>query len=221
MIGVIFATLREAAPFVHLAGQRRLKGGAPALYGHREDASLLTFVCGMGPAAADFAARTAVEDYGAGRLINAGICGALRTGPPWTPGAVFAVSIARYIDDGAYAPDATIGCDRDNWHHLPAAELVTRRAPVFDAGLRAALARWGALVDMEGAAIAAYAHESGLPCSIIKGITDDATEMAQDDLHRRLAGVSRQIAGILDTRLRSSGPLRHHQLQNRQDHDGR
>ena len=53
------------------------------------------------------------------------------------------------------------------------------------------------LVDMEGGAIAAMARAQGVPCTLIKGITDGAEEGGRDDLHRRLQSVSRRIAEVL------------------------
>jgi adenosylhomocysteine nucleosidase len=206
MTGVIFATFMEAAPYVQLAGHRRLREETPALFGRPRDERLFTLVSGMGPQAASAAARYAVEDRGAGRLINAGICGALRSGPHWKPGRVFVVSRAHLAESRGNQAFTAVDCDAAAWHHLPAADLITRRTPLFDTGERNTLARRGALVDMEGAAIAAYAHERGLPCTLIKGITDFADEAGREDLHMRLADVSRRIAGILAARLNTSRP---------------
>ncbi len=74
---------------------------------------------------------------------------------------------------------------------------MTTPVPIFDTRRRNDLAHWGALVDMEGAAIAAVANAEGLPCALIKGITDFAAEGGRADLQRRLAGVSRRIAEVL------------------------
>ena len=198
MNAVIFATDREAAPFIALADQQPLRLEKPAIFGHRDRRNgLVTLISGMGPAAARLAARTAIEDWGAGRLINAGICGALRSGPTWLPGNVYTVAKVRAVLRAPCSPSGPIACDPSAWPHLPSADLVTRPSPLFDAGLRKQLARWGDLVDMEGANIAEMARERGLPCTLIKGITDLATEGERADLHRRLAGVSRRIAEIL------------------------
>lgn len=201
MTGVIFATAREAAPFLQLAGQQRLNAGAPALYGRREHQDMVTLISGMGPEAAKIAARTAIEAYGARRLVNAGICGALLSGSPWIPGTVFAVSRVRAVGMSGCAPSWVIDCDRRAWDKLPAADLVTRAKPLFDTAQRKKLACWGALVDMEGAAIAGVAHENDLPCALIKGITDLVTEGGRADLHRRLESVSGLIADILAAEL--------------------
>ena len=204
MTVVIFATDREAAPFLALAGQQRLKQGRPAIFGRRNRGGMVTLVSGMGPKAAREAARTAIEECGARRLVNAGVCGALHSGSPWLPGTVFAVQHARSVENQTSAPSRAIDCDCSGWYRLPTAELVTRSHPLFDAALRKKLARWGTLVDMEGAAIAALAHDRGLPCTLIKGITDLATEGGRDDLHRRLVSVSRRIAEVLATGLIST-----------------
>ncbi len=202
MIAVIFATRREAAGFLALSGQDLVRDGTPAVFIHRRR-DMVTLVSGMGPAAAAAAAKVAVETHGAERLINAGICGALHTGPPWLPGTVFAVKRTRTVDWRGSAPSRAVDCDCEGWAALPTAELVTRSRPVFEAGLRQKLAAWGMLVDMEGGAIAAFAHERRVPCTLIKGITDGAGEGGRDDLHRRLDDVSRRIADVLAAELLS------------------
>ena len=197
MIGVIFATEKEAAPFLALTGQRRPRDGCPAIWGNPDGDGIFTMISGMGPASARVAAHNAIKTHGAQRLVNAGICGALRSDPPWLPGAVFAVSRARRIGSRALTPSRAVSCDDKAWYRLPSAELVTTPTPVFDAQRRLQLARWGALVDLEGAAIAAVASAAGLPCTLIKGITDFASEGGRADLQRRLARVSRRIAEVL------------------------
>ncbi len=207
MTAVIFATAREAAPFLTLAGQPPCeKGSRPAILGRQDRSGVVTLISGMGPEAARAATLTAIEECGARRLVNAGICGALHSGSRWEPGAVFAVERARTIEDQASAPSRVIDCDRSGWAHLPVADLVTRARPLFDGALRTKLSRWGALVDMEGAAIAALAHDRGLPCTLIKGITDLATEGGRDDLHRRLDSVSSRIAEVLAAGLMPTEP---------------
>lgn len=197
MTGVIFATDKEAAPFFKLTGRRRPRNCCPAIWGNPHEDGIFTIISGMGPAAARAAAHSAIAVHGAQRLVNAGICGALHSDPPWLPGAVFAISRARTIGSTALTPSRAVACDCEAWHQLPSAELVTTPTPLFDAERRKQLARWGALVDMEGAAIAAVASAAGLPCTLIKGITDFASEGGRADLQRRLDRVSRHIAEVL------------------------
>ncbi len=206
MIGVLFATVREAAPFLDLIGQRQREQPLPLFYSDLKSDGLLTVISGMGPKAAGAAARLAIEDYGVRRLVNAGICGALRTGSDWVPGGVFVVRRASAIDLAYGSQTGALDCDRLAWHCLPAADWVTCDRPLFNAELRGQLAAWGALVDMEGASVAAVARDGGVPCTLIKGITDFAAEGERASLHRRLEGVSRQIAKILLAGLNHSEP---------------
>ena len=60
MTGVIFATRREAVPFLALAGQERIQDGTPAVFGRGTRQGMITLVSGMGPAAAAAAARAAI-----------------------------------------------------------------------------------------------------------------------------------------------------------------
>ena len=168
--------------------------------------NVFAIIGGMGPEAAKVATQRAIEDYGARRLVNAGICGALRTGRAWVPGAVFVINQAIAIDLTTLAPTGAVDCDGQAWDCLPTANLVTCDRPLFDSGLRDELASWGALVDMEGAAVAAVARDKGRPCTLIKGITDFAAEGERIELHRRLANVSRQIAEVLVAGLHQPKP---------------
>jgi adenosylhomocysteine nucleosidase len=197
MTGVIFATLREAAPFLGLTGQRHEDRVWPAFYANQPSGGVVTIISGMGPGAAGYAARAAIADHGVHRLVNAGICGALRPGADWMPGAVFVVKRVTAVDFTAGSQTSAFDCSRQTWQRLPIADLVTCDRPLFDAGLRDKLAAWGALVDMEGASVAAAARDGGVPCTLIKGITDFAAEGERAGLHRRLEGVSCQIAEIL------------------------
>jgi nucleoside phosphorylase len=88
-------------------------------------------------------------------------------------------------------------CASDLWMELRPATLVTVERPVFDDILRAELLRYGELVDMEGAVVARVAHLHGLPCSIIKGVSDHAGGRDRSLLKSRLPAISADIAEIL------------------------
>ncbi len=218
MTGVIFATAREAGPYLKMMRSKPLKHRRPAIFQHRNQPALVTLISGMGPAAAEVAARTAIDDWGVERLVNAGICGALRSGGPWRPRGVFAVRHARTASHKTCKPSRAITCTPGVWDKLPKADLVTLSRPLFDVVLRRKLARWGALVDMEGAAIAKLAHDRRLPCTLIKGITDRATEGARADLHRRLVEVSGRIAKILAVGLMPAAADNHRTVPTERKH---
>jgi adenosylhomocysteine nucleosidase len=151
----------------------------------------------MGKVAAALATQWMITECRPSRLVHAGICGALGDPATIRPGTVFRVTWASEGFPGPGIPSDGWKCALDLWRNLPAAALVTVEQPVFDDGLRVELRRFGELVDMEGAIVARVAGLYGLPCSILKGVTDFASAGERPMLQYRLPAVSAAIAHCL------------------------
>ena len=187
MTGVIYATAEEARPLLD-RGNAKLVGHTPfPVYRIAGDARVI--VSGIGMELAREACRELIQKHGTRDVINAGICGALAAGVH--RGSVFSVTSvvdgSRPGDAGALALDATPG--------LESRTLVTVREPVFRPQEKAAMARVGDLVDMEGYAVAAVCRELHVPCRLIKGVTDGADENWEADIRQHLDAVSETVAG--------------------------
>jgi adenosylhomocysteine nucleosidase len=202
VIGVIFATPKEATPF--LAGCTAVEE-IPARFplfriAGAKSATLLLALSGMGKVAAAIAAVSLVCEHGVSRLFNAGICGALegeRAGGHRV-GTLFGIATAREGDLILSArPADPVSLDRGPFSELPEAHLVTCDTPVFDPERRQILAPLGDLVDMEGAAVARVAQIYGVPCSLLKGISDFADSGDRQRLEENLTLVSAKIADTL------------------------
>jgi adenosylhomocysteine nucleosidase len=196
MMGIVFATEAEALPFLDLGGFEELASTpirmlASARLPHR------VVISGMGKVAAALATQWMIAECRPLRLVHAGICGALGDPARIRPGTVFRVTSASEGFPGPGVPSDSRECAHDLWRNLPTTALVTVEQPVFDDGLRAELRRFGELVDMEGAVVARVADLYGLPCSIIKGVTDFAGNGERPMLHARLPAVSAAIAQCL------------------------
>jgi adenosylhomocysteine nucleosidase len=171
VIGLVYATPAEARPFLDRVGAE---------------------------VAAAVATQLLISDYGAGRLLHAGICGSLTETAIAAVGALVRVDAALEAVPGELGkPLVPIGCDAGAWLDLPGLRLVTCDRPVFDSRVRRSLSTWGDIVDMEGAVVARVAALFGAPCSIIKGISDQALSGSQGELRRNIADVSDALAARL------------------------
>jgi adenosylhomocysteine nucleosidase len=193
MIGIVFATEAEAQPFLERGG---FSDAASALFRLLASPQVphRVVISGMGKVAAALATQWLITECRPERLVHAGICGALGDPAAIRPGTIFRVTS---VSEGVPGPGISSErrqCARDLWGGLPAAALVTVERPVFDDELRAALHRFGDLVDMEGAAVARVADLYGIPCSIIKGVTDFAGSGDRLMLQSRLPAVSAAVA---------------------------
>jgi 4-hydroxybenzoate polyprenyltransferase len=203
MIALLLATRDEAAPLLAALQAERV-ADAPlethrfAARGHRPAGVLV--VTGMGPAAAAAAVRQVCDSHTVRHLVNAGICGALRAG--FAPGGIYRVTSAADGDALVAQPASLsdrveLGADPSPWSTLPAARLASVTAPVFGGDRRSQLAATADLVDMEGYAVARAAAEHGIPCTLIKGVSDRAAEGSRDELLRNLQQVSATVAELL------------------------
>jgi nucleoside phosphorylase len=198
MIGLIFATRREAAPFLALSRSEPLDDGPWPLYEITLAAPVLVAVSGMGKIAAAAACQHLIREQRVSRVINAGVCGALQTGETFQPGALFEIVTVVEGDHGTKDRAAPEEHCPGTWSaRLPKARLVTCDRPVFDAGHRLRLAAKGDLADMEGAAVARVAALFRTPWTLIKAVTDGAGAGDRETLLYNLDRVSKILADHL------------------------
>ncbi|MFK2901935.1 purine and other phosphorylase-like protein, family 1 [Dyella jejuensis] len=143
---------------------------------------------GMGPAAAHVAAHK-LADAGATALAVFGVAGALHAS--LHNGAL--VCPERVLDDRghAYATDAAWRGRLQRQLAVPSmplhacGSLLSVDAPLLSAAAKAAAHdRHGALaVDMESAAVAAVAHERGLPLVVLRAIVDEIDDRIPEALN--------------------------------------
>lgn len=196
MIGMVFATEAEAAPFL-ASGDFRAVAAAPVQVLASVRSPHCVAISGMGKVSAALATQWLIGEHGPSRVVHAGICGALGDPRDFAPGEILRITSASEGRPGPGIPAEPVACAGDWWPELRPATLVTVERPVFDDALRAELLQYGELVDMEGAVVARVARLHGLPCSIIKGISDHAGRQDRPMLASRLPAVSADIARIL------------------------
>ncbi len=196
-IGILYATIQEARPYLVLSGAKEIPAQPFALYELRTPPVLIT-ISGMGKVSAALAAQMLIREHNCDRILNAGVCGTLVDNIGLEPGNIRRISSVLEELPGPGVPADAIPCTGELWQDLPAARLVTVEQPVFDPAERRRLAAWGELVDMEGAVVARVARLYGIPWDMIKGITDTADHGERTTLHQNLAMVSQAVAEHLN-----------------------
>jgi adenosylhomocysteine nucleosidase len=200
MVGIVYATRREAEPFLSKLAADPLTGQPFSTFrktgaGHRP---FIAIISGMGKVAAAIAATHLAAVHRVSRLVNAGLCGRLRMDHGWLVGDLFRICTAVEGDCDRFGQaEQTVAGDARWFRQFKAARLVTQDRPVFDAARRGQLAGIGDLADMEGAAVARVAGLYGIPCAMIKGISDSADENGRQDVADRIDWVSGRIADAL------------------------
>jgi adenosylhomocysteine nucleosidase len=198
MMTVLFATNREARPFLALVGAESVEAQPFVVYKSLAYPRLRIAISRMGKVAAATACQAMILRHGATHIVNPGACGALRDAPELTVGSIVRISEASEGDHEIFGKRvAPVPCGSGLGAALPQARLVTNDRPVFDDQRRAECAQFGDVVDMEGAAVARTAALYGVPCDLIKGITDTAQHLERDTLLRNLDAVCERIALFL------------------------
>lgn len=197
MIAFIIATIDEAEPLLGLLkAEVRLTQPFPT-YGFQAQAGRpagIVIICGMGPEPAATATRYAILQRGAKTIINMGICGSLNdTLKPGDQCRVIATSDGDAFLRENHEPALHLP-DPETWPEWKPARLTSLKEPVFGGGPRARLSTIADIVDMEGHAIARVAREYGIPCTLLKGVSDFANPTGREDLHRNLTAVSSALA---------------------------
>ncbi|MBF0148392.1 MAG: hypothetical protein HQL85_19740 [Magnetococcales bacterium] len=200
-LGWVFAARWEATPFLRRKSAEQLTDLPFPIYRleHEGIPSRVT-ITGMGPGAARKGTRFLLERYPLRGIINAGLAGGLA--PGLSIGTVTRVTHTTSVAPGAERPVTPwfVRQERDPefWDHPSHTRLLTVESPVFDTRLRHHLGQWGDLVDMEGAAIVEVCHEWGIPCTLVKLVSDLADDAAQKVLQDNLKPSCQLLADHLE-----------------------
>lgn len=206
MVGIVYATRREAEPFLSLASVDALETRPLPLFQTTEDSQVacMVIISGMGKVAATLAAVHLVLGHRISMLINAGLCGRLSKNDGWAIGELLRISSAVEGDCDRFGKnEPAVSCDTSWFKPMASARLVTSDRPIFQTRWRDRLGAIAELADMEGAAVARVAQCYGIPCAMIKGISDGADESGRQDVARHIDRVSALIAEALFNELKN------------------
>lgn len=170
----------------------------------------LVIITGIGPEMAAAATRYAITARGASQILNVGICGALTHAVE--PGHMCHITelvAGDLILDEPAAPPLPLAPDA-LWRSLPPARLASVSAPIFGGQNRALLSAHADMVDMEGYPIVAACREKGIPCQLLKVVSDRADDSGHKELHLNLGRVSTILAEEV------IAGLEHHQVPSSQ-----
>jgi adenosylhomocysteine nucleosidase len=205
MVGIVFATRREADPFLELASAVSMATEPLPLYKVSADThpACMVAISGMGKVAAALAAAHLVLEQRAAVLINAGLCGCMAQEKNRKVGHLLRIASAVEGDCDRFGkPEDVVACDGRWFRDLESARLVTCDRPVFATERKQQLSNMGDLADMEGAAVARTAHFFGIPCAMLKAVSDCADESGRENIGENIARVSARIAETLAKELR-------------------
>lgn len=191
MIAVVFATIQEAQLLLNSLPADRIAD--EVLHAYRTmDGSGLIVICGMGRENASNTMRVLLDRYPVNEVINAGAAGALANAPTRS-----LHRITEACDGDAVDAAHPIALPVNRFAGIPGAALATVSEPVFDSGRRARLGSRAALVDMEGFAVASACRDRNIPCSLLKGVTDNADSGGRSHLQKNLSAVCELLADAI------------------------
>lgn len=154
----------------------------------------LVIITGIGPEMAAAATRYAITARGASRILNVGICGALtHTVEPGHLCHITEVVAGEILLHDPATPSLPLTTDAP-WRSLPPARLASVSEPVFGGPSRDILSAHADRVDMEGYPIVAVCKEQGIPCQLLKVVSDRADDTGHKELHLNLDRVSAIMA---------------------------
>ena len=170
MIGIIFATELEAAPFRNKEISSNVK---------------IKIADSIGLESARLATEELIE-AGATLIINAGVCAALHN--RLERGSVYRVSMV-VTEELKAAVNVGVG--------FGLKKLVSVEEPLYQPDRKKELARNYDLVDMEGYAVARVCEAHDIPCILLKGITDFGDYNAKKEIKENITPVSETVADAL------------------------
>lgn len=181
-----------------------MHGGLLVVVAVRQEAAYLhdvdVVLTGIGKVAAAVAVSAAIAERQPSRVLNIGTAGALRDGLE----GVHRVGRVLEHDVDHVALGALIGEDLTGEvvldPRLPVT-LATGDAFVADPAVRAMLAQRADLVDMEGYAVARACQRAGVPCDLVKVVSDTASHDAARSWVDEVDATARIIAEFVAAEL--------------------
>jgi len=165
------------------------------------DPDLPVLITGMGKVNAAAAVATVLaREPRPSLVLNLGTAGALRPGR--TGLHEIATVIQHDLDTELLKTLTGETCGAPLSLAPTGAVLATGDTFVSDEAVRARLAARADLVDMEGYAVASAALDAGLPCRIVKQVSDEADESAARNWQESLDACARLLAAWVRDNLR-------------------
>ncbi len=171
MIGIVMATMLEAAPFLVALSLKEMETDPFRLYGNE---GILLIISGIGKTNAAMATTYLIQKFKPQWICNLGAAGA--TDSKCQMGEYYQISEIIEPD----RPDLRTGIPHrhitdvlpDVLDFLPKAVLATQDKPVHRSSERKKVSRYAQLVDMEGASVAQVCRIFHIKCLLFKFVSD-------------------------------------------------
>ena len=194
MKGIVFATRTEAKPLITVLEAKLITQDPFDLFSFTINSSCqgLLIISGVGRQNAQNATEFLLKNHTITDLINSGICGALKD--EISIGSILTVDSVFDGDILLEGNSRQLPTSPDSQFVLPSESLATVTEPVFEPHRRSKLATRCSLVDMEGFDIVQTCREHGVPCHLVKGVSDPANHIGKKNLKENIQRVSNQLA---------------------------
>lgn len=197
MLSFVFATKREAAPFLNKLNvcAELIKNTGQYQKYSVQGQDFIVSICGIGKVSTEKSMNHLLSNNKVTKVINSGICGSLNEGVP-----VFSI---RSVSETILWPSIKrkTSCSTSNFK-LPVVrnvKLITSEKPVFDSDLKKNMGIHADIVDMEGAIIAEKCKNHNIECCLLKGVSDMASEGDRDILFQNIDKLCNKMSDILIT----------------------
>jgi len=177
VIGLIFATMTEAKPFVQGMVLEKTENAPFSVF---EKARIVLVISGIGKANAAMAAAYCCQTFQPALICNLGAAGA--TDDSFALGDILHITEAIEYD----RPELRSNKPHIHAPHIlegfPLAKVATQDTPVIDADKREEIASFAALVDMEAASVIQACRKFQTKCVIFKFVSDTPDHTHGDDI---------------------------------------
>ena len=190
----MFATIREAKPFMEKAGITiNSKITYPFFYECKIDKEKIIFsISGIGISMARKCTIELIKRYTIQHVYNIGISGTIND--KLYVNDLYCVSKALYWQS---SNRQTFPCKAEFFDKKKHVTLATCIKPVFDSELRKEIAAYADIVDMEGAAIAEICDSNSITCTLIKGVSDGAYKGERKTLFENIDLLSKRMSTLI------------------------
>ena len=181
VIGLIFATMTEAKPFVQEMALEKTENAPFSVF---EKARIVLLIAGIGKANAAMCAAYCCQTFHPALICNLGAAGA--TDYSFGLGDILHVTEAIEYD----RPELRSNRPHVHIPHVlegfPCAKVATQDTPVIDSSKRGEIASVAGLVDMEAASIIQACGKFQTKCVIFKFVSDTPDHIHGDDIVKNI-----------------------------------
>jgi len=181
VIGLIFATMTEAKPFVLGMALEKIENAPFSVF---EKAQIVLVISGIGKVNAAMAAAYCCQTFHPAFLCNLGAAGA--TDSSLALGDTVHVTEAIEYDRPELRSNKPHVHTPNILEGFPFAKVATQDTPVIDADKREEIASFAALVDMEAASVIQACRKLQTKCLIFKFVSDTPDHTHGDDILKNI-----------------------------------